>query len=772
MTAPVAAPADTTSSSASDEGILVGHVDALERALAEAFRSHRYRVEEILEDHMEAMLNSQTAHQQELAKLRAENALLRERLSLSPAATQLPQAYMYEQTLASIAKAGAKAKTAHNRKERDTLCDDQAMPTLRKAHNNNKNAPLGSWQPFVAWVPAGASLQAPQPWQPLSPDQLSMQCLSSMRSNTAGFAPYSTGKNKRNHQDMFNILPGAICEDYTGRHAYVGDGEDSDSPATNGDAKKYRVSDVFVATEEEITLSRQNIAAHRKENNQYVKKYAQGRFGGGLSVRGSTDFFGDVSDRPWFIVHPHSFTRIAWDFCSLALVIYDMITIPMEVFGIQENVFLTFMEWVTRLFWTSDMAMSSLTGVIMTDGSVQFELGFIFKRYLKTWLGLDTFIVFFDWMELIADGASGAGIFGKMSRIFRNVRVARLLRLVRMREVMEQISERIQSDHLSLIFTILKLLVAIVSIAHILACIWWAIGDQDDPHSWVMQHNYQAAPLGMKYLVSMHWALCQFTGGMDEITPYSVLERFYSVACWVFAFMVAAMIVSILTSSLTQLHIISGTRARQFSMLRKYLKQNSISSNLVLRMQRSARNALSADLTADLIELLPIVPEPLRAEMHFEMYSVALRNNDFFTWCISDSPQVVRRICHYAMTTALLSNSDVVFSEGESPSEPKAYIVMKGTLDYRWDSVPIQVSDKTWVAEAALWTASWRHVGTLTATSDAKLFTLDVKGFQDIASSFNMHSTVDVKVYASDFVHHLNSTEAPNDLSTLGGTNS
>jgi len=344
------------------------------------------------------------------------------------------------------------------------------------------------------------------------------------------------------------------------------------------------------------------------------------------------------------------------------------------------------------------------------------------------------------------------------------------LRLVRMREVMEQITERVQSEKLGFIISILKLTVAIVSIAHIMACAWWEIGNQDDHQSWVNHASYSNAPLDVKYLVSLHWALSQFTGGMDEITPQSTLERFYAVVIWIFAFMVATIIVSTLTSSLTQLHMIGGARSRQLSMLRKYLKQNSISSNLALRMQRSAQHALSADLTADLIELLPVVSESLRAEMHFEMYSVALRSNPFFAWCISDSPQVVRRICHYAMTTLLLANGDVVFSKGEAPSEPKTYMVMKGVLEYLWAGDVTPIYEKAWVAEVLLWTSSWRHQGLLTAMTDTKLATLDVKTFQEIAARFQDHATFDARVYAMDFISNLNTVEAANDLTAVTGS--
>jgi len=367
--------------------------------------------------------------------------------------------------------------------------------------------------------------------------------------------------------------------------------------------------------------------------------------------------------------------------------------------------------------------------------------------------------------------AGNTGFLGGF-RAFRTVRVVRLMRLVRMKEVMQQITERVQSDKLAFVINIFKLLVFILSVAHLSACGWWGLGDRDideyevdaPGHTWVRRLGYDNATLDAQYLVSLHWSLSQFSGGMDEVSPASPVERLYAVVMWLFSFMCAAVVLSVLTSNLTQLHIIGGSRSRQLATLRKYLKQNSISSNLALRMQRSAQHALSADLTADVVELLPVVSEPLRVEMHFEMYLTNLHSHSFFSAYISECPQVMRRVCHYAMSTILLSTSDVVFSKGESPQHPKMYFITKGQCEYTHAGEPPQtVTDRQYIAEAVLWTR-WTHQGTLTATSDLKLAALDAKTFQEIADRFKDTATFDPKLYAADFVSYLNSLEYATDM--------
>merc|ERR1712070_856224 len=91
---------------------------------------------------------------------------------------------------------------------------------------------------------------------------------------------------------------------------------------------------------------------------------------------------------------------------------------------------------------------------------------------------------------------------------------------------------------------------------------------------------------------------------------------------------------------------------------------------------------MSGDLTPEAVELLHVVSEPLRVEMHFEMYAGQLKVHPFFAQYMEEYPQSMRRICHCAMSTLLMDPGDVIFSEGEVPAQPKMYFVNKGRLAY------------------------------------------------------------------------------------------
>lgn len=744
------------------------HVDALERSLAAALKDYRHTAEDALARHLEALERLDASHRLEVSTLRAENEMLREKLGLRNLtdASLFQNIRIQDYVVDSPRKDGRSPQFGGRRSkgteaikrsntakitisQLDSDCDGQSakMLNMRRARAAaSRAASGGTWQSFVAWVPTGAALRNPEPWKPLPSDTV---------------APFSSPSGASNNSgSMWGIVPSVGVVPTTPPADSVDDAESRSSSSSQQEKEHFELCDCWQVSQKQ--LARMRGSAHDNENRS---RYS------GESLRRShepEDHEFHVESPKCYVVHPHSAARIAWDFSSLFLVIYDMIMIPMSVFSLPDNLFLTFMDWTTRLFWTSDMGWSCFTGIVLANGTVQFEIRYIIKQYIKTWFALDVLIVGSDWAEvLFASQGSQMGL-GRLARAFRIVRVLRLLRLARMKEIVSAISERIQSDRLAFIIMLLKMQVFVVSISHVMACCWWAIGSPSpDKATWASVADYADKSFQAQYLVSLHWSLSQLQGGMDEVFPVTTFERFYAVFAWMAAFLAASIIVSTLTSNLTQLHIIGGSQSRQMAILRKYLKQNRISSNLALRVQRSAQHAVSGDLTQDAVELLVVVSDPLRIELHFEMYSGILRNHPILSEYTNGKPQAIRRVCHYAMSMLHLAEGDAVFGKGELPPEPQMYFVVKGVLEYSHGWVdPTLVAERQWVAEAALWTR-WQHRGTLTATDDAKLAVLDAKTFQDIVVRYKVSGTVDLKLYAADFVDFLNNADEVTDLTSM-----
>lgn len=738
---------------------LVEYVDDLERGLATCLMEYRTRAEGVLAAHLEAIQSAENSFKLESAKLIAENKQLRDMLTAMgatciPSLPQTQSVMMVADTGKPRAPQTSHAKGQRSRKAATDDDDDEDKHILhsrRKVNGKEPNA-NGSWQQFVAWVPYGAALGNPEPWKPLPTPLLDAPlepCVGASRSNVSKKSYHHTTTSNA----LMNILPGTPSHpgDQPGRG---GENESEGSEKSSAeDRDTFELLETWVATDREKKKLGKNVGNVDGES----------AFSGLQSVESERNFRNDGQVPRFFIMSPDSRTRVTWDLSSLAMVIYDMILIPLIVFQLPESLFLATMEWCTRVFWTFDIVWSCCTGITMPDGSIEYRPAFILKRYAKTWLGLDLFIVGSDWMGLLF--SSGGIGFSRLARVSRIVRVVRLLRMVRMQEVISNITERIQSDKICLVVQALKLLIFLVSVSHMTACGWWGLGITSGD-TWASLAHYDSQSIDLQYLVSLHWAMAQFTGGMDEIVANTAYERLFAVTMWVFGFMSAAVISSILTSSLTQQYIIGGAGARKMSTLRKYLNQNRVPSNLAMRVCRSAKHAISGDLTPESVELLSVVSEPLKVEMHQSMYGQILAAHPFFQDYFVEGPQVMRRVCHMAMSMMQLAYRDVVFTRGEMPPEPKMYFCVSGVLEYTDSYQEMElVTEKMWVAEAAIWT-TWKHQGNLVATNDVKLAVLDAQVFGDICRRWmkKMKSTFNPKLYACQFVESLNKQERLTDL--------
>merc|ERR1719329_914732 len=100
------------------------------------------------------------------------------------------------------------------------------------------------------------------------------------------------------------------------------------------------------------------------------------------------------------VLYPYSLRRIFWDFTTLSLVSYEAVGIPLEFLEPPQHPFIGFMRWVTRLFWTVDIAVTLFTGYVMHDGTIEMRPTQIWCNYCKNRLWFDLTCVAPDWIEL------------------------------------------------------------------------------------------------------------------------------------------------------------------------------------------------------------------------------------------------------------------------------------------------------------------------------------------------------------------------------------
>jgi len=550
----------------------------------------------------------------------------------------------------------------------------------------------------------------------------------------------------------------------------------SEEESTDDEANHFQVLQVWQATTEvhgvKMAAFTSETTKSNKMKNIALIKAATAAIGSSLAPSETDDKFKMCE---MIIFAPSCFSRVTWELLGLMMVIYDIISIPLVLLDPPKNQATTTIDWTCRVFWTMDIPFTFITGFMMSNGNVVMDPRRIAWNYSTKWLFLDLVLVSTDWAEIAWGGnqhAQGSARMGKVSRIFRMMRIVRLVRVARMKQFLQNSRTRLKSEGLMIVVDIAKILVAVLASAHYVACAWYGIGQaEDQERSWIYANQYDRRPLEQRYLIAFHWSMAQFHGGMDEIVPVGVTERIYAVCISVLAWLAAAAFVSGLTSEMTRLHILASQQARQLSVLTRYLKQCRISDQLSIRVQRNAQHALHEQqrlMPENEVELLHLVSEALREELHFEMYSPVLEVHSFFAVYTNECPQVMRKVCHIAMSTLLISTGDVVFNAGEIPQFPKMYVVCSGTLEY----IPlsgnvIEVFAAHWLSEAVLWTP-WMHRGVLKATSEGRLCLLDAMRFQEIVGCFDhTPQQIDPKHYACNYVKHLNALLDLNQLDKI-----
>lgn len=475
------------------------------------------------------------------------------------------------------------------------------------------------------------------------------------------------------------------------------------------------------------------------------------------------------------MIHPSSLKHICWDFVGLLFIGYDCIVVPLEVFNPPASAILTAMLWVLRIFWTLNIVMCFLTGVLLAEGTVEMAPRVVARKYVCTWFAFDVFLAVFDWAEVSAGddgGTSGSERSVHISRILRGMRMFRTVRVIRLMktpEFVRFVTENIRSEEIILSVVIIKIMIVMFLVAHFLACAWYGIARLQEAHAthtWIEEHEVHLASFHQRYAWSFHWSLAQFSGEA-LIAPQNAVERSMTVIVLFFCFTFSTYIVSSITTSITRIQLISNQQSAQTAALRRYLSDNRISRALATRVENNAQFAMAErkrNAPESSIKLLTVISEPLLVELHFEIHFVGLSVHPFFFYYHDVNPAGIRKLCNTAVERISFSRGDVLFSDNEVMSNPRMFFLLSGQMLYAQDGKEDRkVYPVEWLCEPALWTI-WTHVGSLHCLSECRLTVIDAKKFQDVISN---SLTPEPALYGTSFVKWLNRVDKQ-EISDVG----
>eukprot|EP00929_Paragymnodinium_shiwhaense_P013886 TRINITY_DN121733_c0_g1_i1.p1 TRINITY_DN121733_c0_g1~~TRINITY_DN121733_c0_g1_i1.p1 ORF type:complete len:1158 (+),score=235.05 TRINITY_DN121733_c0_g1_i1:62-3535(+) len=475
------------------------------------------------------------------------------------------------------------------------------------------------------------------------------------------------------------------------------------------------------------------------------------------------------------VLSPNCKKRVGWDIVGVIGIFYECIMIPLSLLQFYRPPVIHLVDWMMRIYWLLDIPMSFFTGFVQED-RVMMQLRKVAKNYLQTWFVLDIFLVAIDWsseMILLVTGSDADAGQLKLGKIIKGVRIFRLARAWRFlrSKAVPNVARRVlefycSNDVVNIVMGILRIMGGIAWMNHLFACIFCAMGYGDTSgSSWMYQPSMDKdSTASYYYWVAFHWALTHWSGSI-EIYPGNEAERQYQVIVGLLVFVASACAVSSITSSMTHLSIVTAQESNKMAALRKFLLENCISDTVSLRVQRNIKCALhelKKNVSETQIELLDLISEPLRVEIHFEMHRPLLSQHPLFNTLTEVSPPMIRQMCHRALARISLSKGDILFTQGEMMVEPGMYFIKEGCIKYtQMDAEEAEVvMPPSWLCEGALWANVWEFLGNGRAREDTVLMFLIAERLAVVTKPFSACQQY-MSRYAKEFCDRLCGTPLP-----------
>jgi len=470
-----------------------------------------------------------------------------------------------------------------------------------------------------------------------------------------------------------------------------------------------------------------------------------------------------------YVLHPSSRKRLIWDFCCMAALFSDLVTVPFVLaFDPAESWVSLNMAWLAMLFWSADVFASLSTGY-MKGRNLVMDPHNIWCHYAKSWLFLDAGLLILDALCFFAISAQDQGSAARLGRSVRTLKLMRgfrLVRMLKMKQIIYAVQDQISTESVSILFSIVKTFFCLLMANHLVACGWYGIS-RTAQNGWVDKYMMLERDLAFQYTSSLHWSLTQFTPASMEVFPQNTGERLYSVLTLIMAMVCFSSFLSILTTCISQLRHLQREKSHQFWLLRQYMHDWGVSRHTQVRVTRYLEYEYKQQkqrVQDQEVVLLAMLSEPLREELKIETCCPCLAKHPFF-----HSTDGKARVFSNAVHTKSHAKDDAIFTVGVEATI--MVFLCSGLLSYtRGESIGESedeeqpqsdctetLSDGQWACEPVLWT-TWVHVGDLHACRESQIMAIDSAKF-GVAVARQLPFWHRTRRYAEQFVVRLNQVD-------------
>ncbi|KAI5153865.1 Potassium Voltage-Gated Channel Subfamily H Member 2 [Manis pentadactyla] len=331
----------------------------------------------------------------------------------------------------------------------------------------------------------------------------------------------------------------------------------------------------------------------------------------------------------WTLLHYSPFKAV-WDWLILLLVLYTAVFTPYSAaFLLKETEEgpqapgcgyacqpLAVVDLIVDIMFIVDILINFRTTYVNANEEVVSHPGRIAVHYFKGWFLID--MVAAIPFDLLIFGSGSEELIGLL-------KTARLLRLVRVARKLDRYSEYGAA-------VLFLLMCTFALIAHWLACIWYAIGNMEQPHvdsriGWLYNLGdqigkpYNSSGLGGpsikdKYVTALYFTFSSLTSvGFGNVSPNTNSEKIFSICVMLIGSLMYASIFGNVSAIIQRLY--SGTARYHTQMLRvrEFIRFHQIPNPLRQRLEEYFQHAWSYTNGIDMNAVLKGFPECLQADI-------------------------------------------------------------------------------------------------------------------------------------------------------------
>lgn len=298
----------------------------------------------------------------------------------------------------------------------------------------------------------------------------------------------------------------------------------------------------------------------------------------------------DVQSIEGYILHPKNKYKIRWDVLIGALIVFSVLSVPWDVaFKPEFDVAWEIVALVIDIFFLIDIAVTFRTGYIEASALVM-DPKKIAWRYSTSYLILDLPASLPLNNQLLPFEKSTSSL--KFLKFLRFARLFKLIRLIRLSQKLKPDDES-DDQQINKHRKLLLLLFRILFLAHIMACMWFAI-NECEPLAALTAQQLDSIDLGSqswgfcggktntsRYIASFYWVIATMMAvGYGDIFPRNRHEMLYAIIVQLFGAVCFGFIVSAVAESLGSSNQEMIARRNKMDEIRDWTKRKGLPKTL------------------------------------------------------------------------------------------------------------------------------------------------------------------------------------------------